>query len=72
MNLDSLFDSAAPGGIPPSGRMRAVEITKDHEVHVIETLIPVLGEGETLVRPAASAAPTSIFFATAFREPTIQ
>jgi 2-desacetyl-2-hydroxyethyl bacteriochlorophyllide A dehydrogenase len=53
MNLNSLFDSAAPGGVPSGGRMRAVEITKDHEAHVVETPIPVLGEGEILVRPGA-------------------
>jgi 2-desacetyl-2-hydroxyethyl bacteriochlorophyllide A dehydrogenase len=53
MTLQSLFDAAGQGGPLPSGRMRAIQITQDHEVGIIETDIPTLGEGEVLVRPSA-------------------
>ena len=53
MSLSSLFDAGGPRDVPPSGRMRAVQITQDHKVSVIQTDIPGLAEGEILVRPEA-------------------
>jgi 2-desacetyl-2-hydroxyethyl bacteriochlorophyllide A dehydrogenase len=52
MSLDALFDSAGkPPSASPGGRMRAVRITEDHEVDVVEVPVPPLAEGEVLVRP---------------------
>lgn len=54
MSLQSMFDAAGgPGGPSPSGRMRAVQVTQDHRVGIVETAIPALAEGEVLIRPAA-------------------
>ena len=53
MSLQSMFDAARSGGPPAGGRMRAVQITRDHAVSVIETDVPKLGDGEVLVRPTA-------------------
>ena len=53
MNLQSKFDVGGPKGPAPSGRMRAVEITSNHSVNVIETAVPTLGDDEILVRPTA-------------------
>ena len=36
----------------PQNRMRAVQITPDHKVAVIETEVPVIGADEVLVKPA--------------------
>jgi 2-desacetyl-2-hydroxyethyl bacteriochlorophyllide A dehydrogenase len=47
MTLDHSFDSA------PKGRMRAVRITADHAVDIVETTIPTLAPGEVLVQPTA-------------------
>ena len=53
MSLQSMFDAAGSGGPPPNGRMRAVQITQDHAVSIIEIAVPTLSEGEILVRPTA-------------------
>ena len=53
MGLDTLFDAAGASGPPPRGRMRAVEITQDHTIRVVETDVPQIGQGEILVKPAA-------------------
>lgn len=53
MSLQSMFDTGGSKGPAPSGRMRAVQITRDHAVSIIETAVPTLGEGEILVRPTA-------------------
>lgn len=53
MSLQSMFDRAGSEAPAGSGRMRAVQITKDHTVGVIETAIPTLAQGEILVRPTA-------------------
>jgi 2-desacetyl-2-hydroxyethyl bacteriochlorophyllide A dehydrogenase len=47
MTLDSLFDRA------PKDHMKAVRITERHDVFVADVPVPVLAEGEILVRPAA-------------------
>ncbi len=53
MSLTSLFNAAGAAASLSSGRMKAVQITQDHAVSVIETAIPTLAEGEILVRPTA-------------------
>lgn len=53
MSLGSMFDGGGSTGPAPSGRMRAVQITQDHTVSVIEIAVPSLIEGEILVRPTA-------------------
>ncbi len=45
MSLDHLFGGA------PAGKMQAVRITQDHQVSVIETPIPAMGDDEVLVKP---------------------
>jgi|EndMetStandDraft_8_1072994.scaffolds.fasta_scaffold01890_4 2-desacetyl-2-hydroxyethyl bacteriochlorophyllide A dehydrogenase len=45
MSLDSLFGGAS------SGKMKAVRITQNHEISVIETTIPAIGDDEVLVKP---------------------
>ena len=45
MSLDNLFGGA------PSGKMKAVRITQDHQISVIETTIPVVADDEVLVKP---------------------
>ena len=51
MSLQSMFDGAGSGTPPSSGRMRAVQITQDHTVNIVETAVPILRDGEILVRP---------------------
>ena len=53
MGLDKLFDANGGTGAAPRGRMRAIEITQDHQTRVIDREVPRIGEGEILVRPAA-------------------
>ncbi len=53
MSLQTMFDAGGPKSPLPSGRMRAVEITQDHAVSVIETSVPTLGDGDILIRPTA-------------------
>ncbi|WCK69505.1 alcohol dehydrogenase catalytic domain-containing protein [Agrobacterium tumefaciens] len=45
MSFDSLF------GGTPSGKMKAVRITQDHQISVIETTMPSIGSDEVLIRP---------------------
>ena len=45
MSLDNLFGGA------PSGKMKAIRITQDHQISVIETTIPVVADDEVLVKP---------------------
>ncbi len=45
MNFDNLFGGA------PSGQMKAVRITQDHQISVIETTIPAVADDEVLVKP---------------------
>jgi 2-desacetyl-2-hydroxyethyl bacteriochlorophyllide A dehydrogenase len=47
MTLDSLFDRA------PKGYMKAIRITEHHDVFVADVPVPVLADGEILVRPSA-------------------
>jgi len=45
MSFDNLFGSA------PNGKMKAVRITQDHQISVIETTIPAVADDEVLVKP---------------------
>ncbi|MBM7048345.1 MULTISPECIES: alcohol dehydrogenase catalytic domain-containing protein [Rhizobium] len=45
MNFDNLFGGA------PSGKMKAVRITQDHQISVIETTVPMVADDEVLVKP---------------------
>jgi 2-desacetyl-2-hydroxyethyl bacteriochlorophyllide A dehydrogenase len=47
MSLDTLFGGA------PDGTMKAVRITQDHQISVVETTIPKIGADEVLVKPAS-------------------
>jgi len=47
MSLDKLFGGA------PNGRMKAVRITQDHQISVVETTIPQIRPDEVLVKPAS-------------------
>ena len=51
MSLQSMFDAAGSGGPTPGSTMRAVQITREHTVSIIEMAVPTLHEGEILVRP---------------------
>lgn len=41
------------GSATPTGKMRAVQISQDHKIAIIETHIPKLGDGEVLVKPCS-------------------
>ncbi len=45
MSFDNLFGGA------PNGKMKAVRITQDHQISVIETTIPAVADDEVLVKP---------------------
>ncbi|SDK31223.1 2-desacetyl-2-hydroxyethyl bacteriochlorophyllide A dehydrogenase [Agrobacterium fabrum] len=45
MSFDNLFGGA------PGGKMRAVRITQNHQISVIETTVPVVADDEVLVKP---------------------
>jgi 2-desacetyl-2-hydroxyethyl bacteriochlorophyllide A dehydrogenase len=45
MSFDNLFGGA------PSGKMKAVRITQDHQISVIETTVPAVADDEVLVKP---------------------
>ena len=53
MNLDAIFDNAGAPEMQPGGKMRAIQITRDHEVKIIETAAPQFGPNDILVRPRA-------------------
>jgi 2-desacetyl-2-hydroxyethyl bacteriochlorophyllide A dehydrogenase len=46
MSFDTLFGGAA------DGKMKAVRITQDHQISIIETTVLAIGDDEVLVRPA--------------------
>ncbi|MGH0348875.1 alcohol dehydrogenase catalytic domain-containing protein [Sinorhizobium meliloti] len=45
MSLDNLFGGAA------DGKMKAVRITQDHQISVVETTVPAVADDEVLVKP---------------------
>jgi 2-desacetyl-2-hydroxyethyl bacteriochlorophyllide A dehydrogenase len=53
MNLDAIFDTAGAPGKRPGDKMRAIQITSDHAVKIIDTTVPAIGPNDILVRPTA-------------------